>query len=134
MSRDPLIVLAEIQSAAMEILEFTKGMSKDEFISNRVTFLAVNRLLEIMGEAAKNVPDSIRETHPEIPWKQVCGMKDVVAHQYYKLDEDVIWLAVSKRVASVLIAVTTIIDSMPNLQISPNLGPMEANKGLDPWA
>lgn len=133
MSRDPLIVLGEIRSAAMEILEFTKGMTKDEFLSSRLTFLAVNRLLEIMGEAAKNVPDSIRESHPEIPWKQICGMKDVVVHQYCKLDEDVIWLAVSKRVSSVLVSVSAIIDSLADLPFLPGADSVEARNGQDPW-
>ena len=119
MSRDPLIVLSEIQSAAMEILEFTNGMTKSAFLKNRMANKAVIRDLEIIGEASKSVPQPIRDAYPNIPWKNVCGLRDVLIHEYFRVDLDQVWLIIEKRMPAFLVDITSIIDSMPQAPLFP---------------
>jgi uncharacterized protein with HEPN domain len=113
MSRDVLLLLSEIQSAALEVLEFTEGMSKDDVIADRKTKNAVIRSLEVMGEAAKGIPQTIRDKHPEIPWKEICGMRDVLIHQYFGINEDRLWEAIEKRVPAIVADISHIIATLP---------------------
>ena len=52
---------------------------------------AVIRNLEILGEAAKHIPPQVRSRHPQIEWRKIAGMRDVIAHEYVGVDEDILW-------------------------------------------
>jgi uncharacterized protein with HEPN domain len=58
---------------------------------------AVIRNLEIIGEAVKNITPATREQYPDIPWKQIAGLRDILIHQYFGVDLDTIWLVVENR-------------------------------------
>jgi len=66
-------------------------MTQGQFHNDRRTVQAVARNLEIIGEAAKHVPEDIRARHPEIAWKRIAGLRDMLIHQYFGLDVDVVW-------------------------------------------
>ncbi len=89
--RDWKIRVKDIKEALDRILEYSAGMKRDEFFSDRKTYDAVKLNLEIIGEAAKNIPDDVRAKHPDIKWKQITGLRDFIAHEYSGLSEDVIW-------------------------------------------
>lgn len=71
--------------------EFVEGMSFDEFQDDSKTILALTRALEIVGEAAKKIPPSLRSQHPEIVWKEVTGMRDKLAHVYFGIQLSTLW-------------------------------------------
>lgn len=75
--------IEDIIEAMINAMEFTKGMSYDEFVEDTKTVYAVIRAIEIIGEAVKNVPEEIREKYPEIPWQSIAGMRDKVIHAYF---------------------------------------------------
>ncbi len=68
-----------------------EDMSFEQFVKDRKTVNAVVRSLEIIGEASKNIPASIREKHGEVPWKRMTGMRDKVIHGYFGVDNKTLW-------------------------------------------
>lgn len=79
----------------LELAEgFTAGMSYDEFCLDTKTVYAVIRCLEVMGEAAKNIPTATRRKYPDIPWKEMAGMRDKLIHGYSGVDSHKVWLVV----------------------------------------
>ena len=74
---------------------------------------AVARNLEVVGEAVKQVPAELREAHQEIAWRQLAGLRDVVIHQYFGLDLDLIWDVAHTQVAPLRGRIVTLLDSLP---------------------
>ena len=68
-------------------MKFVKGMSYDEFVQDDKTVFAVVRAIEIIGEAVKNIPEEVRGSYPEIPWKDMAGMRDKLIHSLKPLFE-----------------------------------------------
>ncbi len=83
----------------MELAEdFVKGMTYEEFVSDTKTNHAVIRCIEIMGEAAKHVPEDVRQKYPEIPWKDIAGMRDKIIHLYFKVSLEKVWLVLKEDI------------------------------------
>lgn len=90
-SKDYGDYLNDIFNSICEIEEFVKGMTFNEFVSDRKTRNAVIRSIEVMGEAAKNIPESFRRKHPKVPWKKMAGMRDKLIHEYFGVDLEIVW-------------------------------------------
>jgi|SRR5208337_2298128 len=71
--------------------EFIGEMDCKKFFKDRKTTLATVRCLEILGEAAKNIPENIRDKHPDIPWKKIIGLRNRIAHEYFGIDLKLVW-------------------------------------------
>jgi len=80
MKRNIAIYLTDILENMRDAEQFVLGQSYQQFAADKKTFNAVVRAIEIIGEAAKNVPDSIRSKYPAVPWKEMAGMRDKVIH------------------------------------------------------
>lgn len=91
MPRDYEVYLEDIREAIVKVKKYTTGLSREAFGSDDKTIDAVVRNLEIIGEAAKMIPDSVRMVHPEIEWKKIAGLRDILAHQYFGVDIEIIW-------------------------------------------
>lgn len=74
--------------------EFIKDLTFEEFVSDKKTVLSVTKCIEIVGEATKHVPDSIREKYSEIPWKEMAGIRDRLVHGYFKVNLEIVWTTV----------------------------------------
>jgi uncharacterized protein with HEPN domain len=83
--------LQDISNAMDAAEQFTQGASKKEFVEDLKTIYASTRAIEIIGEAAKNIPKSFRDKHPEIPWRDMAGMRDKLVHEYFGIDLNVLW-------------------------------------------
>jgi uncharacterized protein with HEPN domain len=70
---------------------FVEGITFEEFCSDEKTFLAVTRVLEIIGEALKNIPEEVRSKYPEIPWREIIGFRNTVAHVYFGINTKIVW-------------------------------------------
>ena len=91
MSRDYKIYLEDILTAIDKIQSYTQNISFEKFSEDEKTLDAVVRNLEILGEAIKNVPEEIRKKHPNIEWKKISGLRDILIHEYFGVDKDIIW-------------------------------------------
>ena len=89
--KDPLIFIEHILENIKEIEFFTKGLSKEKLIVNKLEQYAVIRALEVIGEAVKNIPIEFRKKYPNIPWKEIAGMKDKLMHHYFGVNLDTVW-------------------------------------------
>jgi uncharacterized protein with HEPN domain len=83
--------LHDILDAVSDIEDFVEGIGFEQFEKDRKTLNAVVRSIEIIGEASKNVPASLREKYGEFPWKKMTGMRDKVIHAYFGVDTKTLW-------------------------------------------
>ena len=81
--RDYRLYLHDIKEALEKIETFTKGFTFEEFAEDAKTVDAVIRNLEILGEAAKHIPKRLKEKHPDVDWKAMAGMRNILAHEYF---------------------------------------------------
>ena len=91
MPRDFEVYLEDIRQAIAKIQSYTVGLTRDMLDQDDRTIDAVIRNLQIIGEAAKAIPDSIRAGYPNVEWKKIAGLRDILAHQYFEVDLDIIW-------------------------------------------
>ena len=89
--KDPLVFIKHIRDSINEIDSFTKNVSKEKFIEEKLIQNAVIRSIEVIGEAVKNLPKGFRIKYKEIPWSKIAGMRDKIIHHYFGLDLDTIW-------------------------------------------
>ena len=89
--RDPLVLLEDILLAIQKIGRYTSQMDHDAFITDDLVVDGVARNLEIIGEAARQLPDEYKRAHTEIPWTQIAGLRNRIVHDYFGLDLEIIW-------------------------------------------
>jgi len=77
--------------------EFIKYMTFEEFANDKRTILSVTKCIEIVGEATKQIPDSIREKYPEVPWRDMAGIRDRLVHGYFKVNLETVWMTVTSE-------------------------------------
>ena len=93
---EDIVRLRHMLDAAQKAIEFTRGCNSDDLRKDDKLALSVVRLLEIIGEAAKNVSNQYRKEYPEIPWQQIAGIRDRLVHGYFDIDLDIVWKIVSE--------------------------------------
>ena len=96
MKKDPTVYLGHMLDSVLAVESYLVGVRKPSFMKDQKLQDAVVRRLEIIGEAAKRVTEKVRESDASIPWKQICGMRDVLVHDYAFVDMNVVW-PVAKR-------------------------------------
>jgi len=93
MKKDPRVYLAHILECTQKIEKFAQG-GRERFFQEELIQDAVLRNLEVIGEAAKRLDDAYRAAHPEIPWRALAGLRDVLTHQYEGVDLERVWAIV----------------------------------------
>ncbi len=94
MKKDIRVFIQDILESIKLIEDYAKGVSEEEFLDkddNLQLKDAIIRRLEIIGEAVKNIPDDFKEKHPDISWKQISGMRDVLIHEYFGVRLERVW-------------------------------------------
>ena len=99
MPRDSDVYLADILEAIEKIRRYTGGMSFEDFSSDDRTVDAVVRNLEVIGEAAKQVPADLRSRAPKIEWRKVGAFRDMLIHEYFGVDLEILWDVVQTKLS-----------------------------------
>lgn len=105
--------LWDMREAAREVAEFTQNATYEEFTSNKPLRYAVERLLMVIGEAARHVSDSFRNAHPEIPWGSIIGQRNVLAHEYGEIVAERIWQTAKERIPELIRSLDPLIPPPP---------------------
>jgi len=98
MSKSSDVFLQHILESAQRIKRYTEDMSREDFLSEGPVKHAVVRQLEIIGEAASNMPDEVKDEYPDVLWDQIVSMRNVLAHEYWRVDFELVWDTVAKKV------------------------------------
>jgi len=101
-SRDWRLRIQDILQAAQDIADFTEGLSFEEFQNNKMLVQSVLYNFVIIGEAAANIPDEIKDLHPEIPWRIMADMRNVMAHEYFQVNLAVVWQTLRRSLPPVI--------------------------------
>jgi uncharacterized protein with HEPN domain len=107
-SRDWRLYWDDIIAACEKVLRYTDGMDRESFLEDEKTFDAVLRNLEVIGEAAKNLPPEARQLASEIEWRKIAGFRDFLAHAYFGVDPDIVWSVVQDKIPELLAALRSV--------------------------
>ncbi len=98
MKKDPEVFLEHILESIELIENYTANKTISDFIKSVQFQDSIIRRIEIIGEAVKNLPDDVKNSYPEVPWKNIAGMRDVLIHEYFGIDLELTWQVVQKDI------------------------------------
>lgn len=101
-SREYTDYLHDILDAMDKAVAFSRDFSREDFLSDEKTIFATVRALEIIGEAAKHIPQRVKQRYPDLPWREMMAVRDKVIHAYFGVDGSVIWKTVHEDIPPLL--------------------------------
>jgi uncharacterized protein with HEPN domain len=110
--RDVRLFLKDILEGISRIEEYKAGKTQREFLQDHLVQDAVMRRLEVIGEATKNIPEDMRANYPDVPWRQIAGLRDVLIHGYFGVNLGRVWLVVENDLPRLKSKVTEILEAM----------------------
>ena len=110
MSNSTLPYLHHILNETRYLIEQTKGLDREEFLQDETLKRAFVRSLEIVGEAAKQIPDEFRQRHSNIEWRAMAGMRDRLIHGYFGVDYEIVWDVVVSKIPALQQGIEQILD------------------------
>ena len=108
MQRELKTYIEDIITAINKIQKYCNGMTKADLIKNELIQDAVVRNLEVIGEAVKKVPEEVRNVYSDIPWKKIAGLRDILIHEYFGININIVWDVIENKLQVLKIAVEDI--------------------------
>ena len=108
--RDDAVYLHHMLDAANRAVQYTAGRTRDDLASDDLLALAVVRLIEILGEAARNVSEDIKVRHSQVPWRQVISTRNRLIHGYFDVDLDILWAIIENDLPKLVPQLEDILD------------------------
>ncbi|MGL5080903.1 MAG: HepT-like ribonuclease domain-containing protein [Microcoleaceae cyanobacterium] len=112
-NRDVASVWDMVQSI-QRIQAFTSDLNFDEYLNDIRTISAVERQFEILGEAARRITDAFRQAHPDIDWQRIVGLRNIVAHRYDEVRQDILWTIIHSELDPLLVQLESILPPLPD--------------------
>lgn len=112
MPRDFRVYLEDILAAIRKATSYTSGLTQAQFLEDDKTFDAVVRNLEVIGEAAKHLPDETRGVTPDVDWKKIAGLRDILIHEYFGIDGEIVWDIVQHKLPPLETAVKRMLNEI----------------------
>ena len=109
MSRDPRVYLEDILEAAGRVRAYVAESDKDGLAADSMRLDAVIRNLEVIGEAVKCLPDALTDRYPDVDWRKIAGLRDILIHHYFGIDLDIIWDVVESKLPELESAIRPIL-------------------------
>ena len=110
MSRhDPMVRVRHMLDHAREAVEMVRGKTRADLDADRQLNLALVRLVEVIGEAAARIPDDFRARYPQVPWRQIVGMRHRMIHDYDVIDFDILWVVLRQDLPPLIEQLETIV-------------------------
>jgi len=97
--RDPRLFMTDVLDAIEKVERYTAGLTFDQFEANEMVLDAVVRNLEIIGEATRYIPSTLRERYTQIEWSRVVGFRNIVIHAYFAVDVEIVWTIATQRLS-----------------------------------
>ena len=109
--RDPLVAVQQMRDNAQRVLTAMQSRSRSDISTDEMLQAALIRWMEVIGEAARRVPNEFRERYPGVPWRQTTDLRNVLIHDYDTIDLDLLWRIIQERLPALLEQLQAIIDS-----------------------
>jgi len=106
--------LWDMLDAARAVEEFTSSVKCGEYLQDRKLRMAVERAVEIIGEAARRVSEGFRSAHPEIPWKKIIGQRNVLAHEYGEVRHERMWVLATAEIPDLIATLIPLVPPLPS--------------------
>lgn len=113
--RDYRLFLSDISDSSKKIKEYVGNKSFEEFTSNPMLIDALIRNLEIIGEAVKNIPDSVKAKYNQIDWRKIAGLRDILIHDYFGINFKILWDIVQNKIPDLLVKIDEVIKAEKNI-------------------
>lgn len=110
--RNIRIYLEDVLEASEKIRVYTKDMGLEEFARDEKTKDAVLRNLEVIGEAVKNIPDGLKQTHTEVNWRAIAGMRNKLIHEYFGVSPQIVWETVKGDIPALSLQIRRIVEHL----------------------
>jgi len=110
MSRSLRLYLDDILKSITKIQRYTTQMSQDQLVADERTFDAVVHNLQIIGEATKSIPEDIRNRYTSIDWQKIIGLRNIIVHTYFSVDDEIIWDIIQTKLAPLKSSIETILE------------------------
>lgn len=105
--------LVDMLGFAREVVAFSRGRQRADLDRDRAFLRALERALELVGECARRISPGTRQAHPAVPWRDIVGMRNVIAHEYGRVDLDEIWKTAERDAPRLVSALESIVAALP---------------------
>lgn len=112
LTRSHVDYISDIRDAMENARSFVAGMAFSDFVDDARTVMAVERAIIVIGEASRNVPDEVRQRFPDIPWADMVGMRNLVAHVYFRVNRETVWKTVTAVIPELLPSISRCLEEL----------------------
>ena len=114
MQRAHDLYLKDILDAVRKIENYTENLSYEEFLKDELRQDGVVKNLEVIGEAVKNIPDDLRNKKPDVEWKKIAGLRDILTHEYFGINLEIVWDVIWNKIPGLKMNVIDLLSEIKN--------------------